>query len=97
MKSKSGNLLSVSTTIEDSKLKEIVFEKLIPTSGSAANQPGNKGSPLTASIKPKVDFNKSSLERNFVTPARAMSDFLLRASDLESLAKIKRRSPYEQV
>lgn len=25
-----------------------------------------------------------------------MSDFLLKASDLESLAKIKRRSPYEQ-
>lgn len=49
--------------------------------------------------KPKrvlVDFNRSSLERNFITPARAMSDFLLKASDLESLSKIKRRSPYEQ-
>lgn len=43
-----------------------------------------------------VDFNRSSLERNFITPARAMSDFLLKASDLESLSKIKRRSPYEQ-
>lgn len=49
--------------------------------------------------KPKrvlVDFNRSSLERNFITPARAMSDFLLKASDLECLSKIKRRSPYEQ-
>ncbi|CAD7012214.1 unnamed protein product [Ceratitis capitata] len=49
--------------------------------------------------KPKrvlVDFNRSSLERNFITPTRAMSDFLLNASDLESLSKIKRRSPYEQ-
>ncbi|XP_036334029.1 zinc transporter 9-like isoform X2 [Rhagoletis pomonella] len=49
--------------------------------------------------KPKrvlVDFNRSSLERNFITPTRAMSDFLLKASDLDSLSKIKRRSPYEQ-
>ncbi|XP_067633367.1 proton-coupled zinc antiporter SLC30A9, mitochondrial [Eurosta solidaginis] len=49
--------------------------------------------------KPKrilVDFNRSSLERNFITPARAMSDFLLKAVDLESLSTIKRRSPYEQ-
>ncbi|TMW51134.1 hypothetical protein DOY81_003750, partial [Sarcophaga bullata] len=44
----------------------------------------------------KVDLNRSSLERNFITPARAMSDFLLKASDLEALPKIKRRSPYEQ-
>ncbi|KAM7341852.1 solute carrier family 30 member 9 isoform 2-T4 [Cochliomyia hominivorax] len=51
-------------------------------------------------VKPKprvkVDLNRSSLERNFITPARAMSDFLLKASDLETLPKIKRRSPYEQ-
>lgn len=91
VKSKSGGILSVTTTIEDSKLNEVVFEKMTPS--STANQPK---SPLAASNKPKVDFNKSSLERNFVTPARAMSDFLLKASDLESLAKIKRRSPYEQ-
>ncbi|XP_005188576.1 proton-coupled zinc antiporter SLC30A9, mitochondrial isoform X2 [Musca domestica] len=44
----------------------------------------------------KMDYNRSSLERNFITPARAMSDFLLKASDLETLPKIKRRSPYEQ-
>ncbi|XP_035893670.1 zinc transporter 9 [Anopheles stephensi] len=44
----------------------------------------------------RVDFSRSSLERNFITPVRAMSDFLLKPSDLESLAKTKRRSPYEQ-
>lgn len=44
----------------------------------------------------KVDCNRSSLERNFITPTRAVSDFLLKASDLETLPKIKRRSPYEQ-
>ncbi|KRT81834.1 hypothetical protein AMK59_5409, partial [Oryctes borbonicus] len=44
----------------------------------------------------RVDFTVSSLERNFITPVRAMSDFLLKPSDLESLPKTKRRSPYEQ-
>lgn len=43
-----------------------------------------------------MDQNRSSLERNFITPTRAISDFLLKASDLETLPKIKRRSPYEQ-
>lgn len=52
-----------------------------------------------STAKPKrerLDFNRSSLERNFITPARAMSDFLLKLADLESLPKTKRRSPYEQ-
>ncbi|KAI4462667.1 huel-cation transporter [Holotrichia oblita] len=44
----------------------------------------------------RVDFTISSLERNFITPVRAMSDFLLKPSDLESLPKTKRRSPYER-
>ncbi|XP_058063084.1 proton-coupled zinc antiporter SLC30A9, mitochondrial isoform X2 [Anopheles bellator] len=44
----------------------------------------------------RVDFSRSSLERNFITPVRAMSDFLLKPSDLETLPKTKRRSPYEQ-
>lgn len=44
----------------------------------------------------RVDFNRSSLERNFITPNRAMSDFLLKAVDLDTLPKTKRRSPYEQ-
>lgn len=43
----------------------------------------------------KVDLTAQSLERNFITPVRAMSDFLLKPSDLESLPKTKRRSPYE--
>ncbi|XP_072747668.1 proton-coupled zinc antiporter SLC30A9, mitochondrial [Anoplolepis gracilipes] len=43
----------------------------------------------------RVDKSTSSLERNFITPVRAMSDFLLKPSDLESLPKTKRRSPYE--
>jgi len=49
-----------------------------------------------AKKRKRVDFALSSLERNFITPNRAMSDFLLKASDLEALPKTKRRSPYEQ-
>lgn len=45
--------------------------------------------------RPKVDYNRSSLERNFITPVRAMRDFMLKSSDLEGLRKTKRRSPYE--
>lgn len=43
----------------------------------------------------RLDLSAQSLERNFITPVRAMSDFLLKPSDLESLPKTKRRSPYE--
>lgn len=52
--------------------------------------------PVVKPRRERVDFSRSSLERNFITPARAMSDFLLKLSDLESLPKTKRRSPYEQ-
>uniref|UniRef100_T1GUV0 Cation efflux protein transmembrane domain-containing protein n=1 Tax=Megaselia scalaris TaxID=36166 RepID=T1GUV0_MEGSC len=74
IKGKSG-VLSVTTTIEDSKLNEVVFEKLISNTtvnnamASASDSPSKP--PQKPPIKPK-------------------------ASDLESLAKIKRRSPYEQ-
>uniref|UniRef100_A0A1A9V3C2 Proton-coupled zinc antiporter SLC30A9, mitochondrial n=1 Tax=Glossina austeni TaxID=7395 RepID=A0A1A9V3C2_GLOAU len=152
----SKGILSITTTIEDSKINEIVFQKtnsltmdtpieitaesilkkdadVIPTitkelskttnavikqvnaAAKAASKTiqmskatsdellskkasSNKVS-LEAKTKPKrikVDCNRSSLERNFITPARAMSDFLLKAADLEPLPKIKRRSPYEQ-
>lgn len=43
----------------------------------------------------RLDLSQSSMERNFITPVRAMSEFLLKPSDLESLPKTKRRSPYE--
>ncbi|XP_049779099.1 zinc transporter 9 isoform X1 [Schistocerca cancellata] len=43
----------------------------------------------------RVDVTATSVERNFITPVRAMADFLLKPSDLEGLRKTKRRSPYE--
>ncbi|XP_017123583.1 zinc transporter 9 isoform X1 [Drosophila elegans] len=154
----SKGILSISTTIEDSKINEIVFEKsdLPPVSklkepalaaaainlrasasstgasggGSIMNppetippKPGTSITDLTKAAivvkaveatapssqpadvpppmpvlppkRPRFDY-RASLERNFVTPNRAISDFLLTAADLESLPKIKRRSPYEQ-
>ncbi|XP_054722202.1 proton-coupled zinc antiporter SLC30A9, mitochondrial-like [Uloborus diversus] len=43
----------------------------------------------------KVDYTKIFTERNFITPLRAMNDYLLKPSDLEMLRKIERRSPFE--
>ncbi|KAH8365098.1 hypothetical protein KR084_001522 [Drosophila pseudotakahashii] len=159
----SKGILSISTTIEDSKINEIVFEKSdLPSvtklkepalaaaainlrassaaAGAGALGLGGVGSlmnpaetmPATAPAqtalglpaaalaektgdvapasplsevpppipvmppkRPRFDY-RASLERNFVTPNRAISDFLLTAADLECLPKIKRRSPYEQ-
>uniref|UniRef100_A0A8D8ZK36 Proton-coupled zinc antiporter SLC30A9, mitochondrial n=1 Tax=Cacopsylla melanoneura TaxID=428564 RepID=A0A8D8ZK36_9HEMI len=53
--------------------------------------------PVEAVTKPRirVDLSVSSTERNFITPNRAMSDFLLKQNDFEGLRIIKRRSPYE--
>lgn len=43
----------------------------------------------------KVEITHHSTERNFITAVRAMSEFLLKPSDLENLRKTKRRSPFE--
>ncbi|XP_045615724.1 proton-coupled zinc antiporter SLC30A9, mitochondrial isoform X2 [Procambarus clarkii] len=43
----------------------------------------------------KFDTSHPSTERNFITAIRAMSEFLLKPSDLENLRKTKRRSPFE--
>ncbi|XP_069950414.1 proton-coupled zinc antiporter SLC30A9, mitochondrial isoform X2 [Cherax quadricarinatus] len=43
----------------------------------------------------KFDTSHPSTERNFITAVRAMSEFLLKPSDLENLRKTKRRSPFE--
>ncbi|XP_030563487.1 zinc transporter 9 [Drosophila novamexicana] len=141
----SKGILSITTTIEDSKINEIVFEKtelspvaklnepainVMPMSNTSgmekATPPSSAPSPPapnaialmrkddverppTTSLvppapsvtttptpkRPRFDY-RMSLERNFVTPARALSDFMLTLSDLEKLPKIKRRSPYEQ-
>lgn len=127
----SKGILSITTTIEDSKINEIVFEKtelspvaklnepafsILPPTTLEGLTPPASAPPLTTSPlaednekqdlplpqtppvapkRPRFDY-RVSLERNFITPARAISDFMLTAADLEKLPRIKRRSPYEQ-
>ncbi|GBN32373.1 Zinc transporter 9 [Araneus ventricosus] len=43
----------------------------------------------------KMDLSKKFTDRNFITPLRAMNEYLLKPSDLESLRKTTRRSPFE--
>ncbi|CAL4122767.1 unnamed protein product, partial [Meganyctiphanes norvegica] len=43
----------------------------------------------------KVETTHHSTERNFITAVRAMTEFLLKPSDLVNLRKTKRRSPFE--
>lgn len=69
--------------------------KVLLTEADLKEQLAEKNRQL-AKKRIRVDFSRSSLERNFITPVRAMSDFLLKPSDLETLPKTKRRSPYEQ-
>lgn len=54
-------------------------------------------SPLPKETATSVSSNssKNGMERNFITPVRAMNDFFLKPSDLELLRKTRRRSPYE--
>lgn len=44
---------------------------------------------------PRVNFKESTFERNFITPQRAVAEFMLKPSQLEGLPKNYRRSPYE--
>ncbi|XP_063955122.1 proton-coupled zinc antiporter SLC30A9, mitochondrial-like isoform X2 [Lytechinus pictus] len=44
----------------------------------------------------KVDYSKKYTDNNTITAVRAMSDYLLKSSDLEQLRKTVRRSPYDQ-
>lgn len=82
----------------DGQLKVLTLtddEKLRKAEADLKEQLAEKNRQL-AKKRIRVDFSRSSLERNFITPVRAMSDFLLKPSDLEALPKTKRRSPYEQ-
>ncbi|XP_012288780.1 zinc transporter 9 [Orussus abietinus] len=75
------------------KTKEKKAEKEKGMEKNAVKEDSAKKVPPKKRIR--VDHSAASLERNFITPIRAMSDFLLKPSDLESLPKTKRRSPYE--
>lgn len=42
----------------------------------------------------KLDLTQATTERNFITPIRAMNEYLLKPTDLVDLRKFQRRSPY---
>lgn len=80
---------------DDKKKKDLgkvagIVDKILADSKETATEESKK-----AKKRLRVDRSTSSLERNFITPVKAMTDFLLKPTDLESLPKTKRRSPYE--
>lgn len=111
IKTRNGNLIIRTTVSNSNKVDNVVIEKESPSKTEApvvAAPPEEPKRPMTekellaeknkelAKKRVRVNFALSSLERNFITPNRAMSDFLLKAADLETLQMTKRRSPYEQ-
>lgn len=111
IKTRHGNLIIRTTVSDSNKVDNVIIEKELTVEAEAPVVTTPKEEPkrpLTekellaeknkelAKKRVRVNFAHSSLERNFITPNRAMSDFLLKASDLETLPKTKRRSPYEQ-
>lgn len=99
---KNGTLLVHASVTKDDKLKDkVIFEQKSNETKKSQIKIDNISLKVSTPVGTKtkerrVDFSRSSLERNFITPSRAISDFLLKMSDLESLPKTKRRSPYEQ-
>lgn len=104
---KSGKLIVTTTVSKDNRPEVVVIERVKTDTELAADDAAAavaaekaKQEKLKAVKQVKkrnrVDFNRSSLERNFITPTRAISDFLLKPGDLEPLQKTMRRSPYEQ-
>ncbi|CAG0914287.1 unnamed protein product [Notodromas monacha] len=68
--------------------------------GKEAPDPVNTSATETVGSKVKKKkmmeaLPSTSVDRNFITAIRAMSDFLLKPSDLEGLRKTRRRSPFE--
>ena len=56
-----------------------------------------ESSPTVSTGKPngkRVEYIET-FERNFITQARAINEFLLKPSHLENLTKYVRRSPFE--
>lgn len=84
---KPGEKPNLTTKLKEKIIGTVTSEKKVELKEQSVKPPPKK--------RTRVDLTAQSLERNFITPVRAMSDFLLKPSDLESLPKTKRRSPYE--
>ncbi|KAK0082545.1 hypothetical protein PV325_010205 [Microctonus aethiopoides] len=94
-KLKQRALEPASTSITDDKNNNKKVEAVKDIKQDGEKESSNKELSNVKVKRLRVDHSASSLERNFITPVRAMVDFLLKPTDLESLPKTKRRSPYE--
>lgn len=76
---------------------EVDHNKDVTTVTIEKKTPVAEKQPLPNPVKKRllIDFSASYTERNFITPMRSMTEYLLKQSDLESLPKVLRRSPYE--
>ncbi|CAK1551836.1 unnamed protein product [Leptosia nina] len=86
--SKKDNIVVKTDIDKDQKVTKVTIEKTKDPSAESAVAPPAKKRLL-------IDFSASYTERNFITPMRAMTEYLLKQSDLETLPKVLRRSPYE--
>ncbi|XP_078534379.1 proton-coupled zinc antiporter SLC30A9, mitochondrial isoform X2 [Lissotriton helveticus] len=82
--SKGPNPAGKSTTGQDSS-----------TMGQKAQFPENPIQVKVKAVLKKRDYGAKYTKNNFITGVRAMNEFCLKASDLEQLRKIRRRSPHE--
>ncbi|XP_023946958.1 zinc transporter 9 [Bicyclus anynana] len=90
-KALANNIIVKTETDVDNIVTKVTIEKPKVQQEAAEKQ---------AVVPPKrkrllIDFSASYTERNFITPMRAMTEYLLKQTDLESLPKVLRRSPYE--
>lgn len=63
--------------------------------GQKAQFPENPIQVKVKAVLKKRDYGAKYTKNNFITGVRAMNEFCLKASDLEQLRKIRRRSPHE--
>ncbi|XP_037297204.1 zinc transporter 9 [Manduca sexta] len=82
-------------TETDSKMNKVVTKVTIEKKDKTKPPPDKQGAPQPVKKRLLIDFSASYTERNFITPMRAMTEYLLKQTDLETLPKVLRRSPYE--
>ncbi|XP_050672658.1 zinc transporter 9 [Leptidea sinapis] len=97
LKSKELRNIIVKTETDDNKLVTKVTIEKPKESSSSLDKSVTTEQAIAPPVKKRllIDFSASYTERNFITPMRAMTEYLLKQSDLESLPKVLRRSPYE--
>ncbi|KAJ2950452.1 hypothetical protein O0L34_g8695 [Tuta absoluta] len=94
-----GDIVVKTETNVDQKVTKVTIEKFGDNTASKPKETAKpeKETPQITPVKKRllIDFSASYTERNFITPMRAMTEYLLKQSDLETLPKVLRRSPYE--